>query len=366
MKHKKGIGHMAWIGWVMIFCMKIAGAVLPAPTVGPHQVVNAGQTVQLGDASVDASNLSYYWNFGWLPAGSLAILSDATSPLPTFVPDLPGTYLLQVNATDGIQTSETALVSVTVLDTPLTPYQFDHGPTLAVCVSCHNNVMAPGKPVSHAVTSNLCEACHAPTGWIPMVLVDHKQVLGSCISCHNGVTASGKSPLHIASTDACDACHQPFPGRWVPVALVFHTEVIGSCISCHNGNNASGKPPSHINSSTACDACHQSFPGRWVPVANAAVDHSQVIGVCSSCHNGVVATGKVTTHIATVEECSVCHTVNNWVAATATIHTPVTQRCSKCHNGSNASGKPATHRKTKADCGRCHTVVSWVGTKRRD
>jgi hypothetical protein len=37
------------------------------------------------------------------------------------------------------------------------------------------------------------------------------------------------------------------------------------------------------------------------------VDHFQVLGVCSSCHNGTTARGQHVGHIPTVSECDACH-----------------------------------------------------------
>lgn len=461
---KRGIGRVAWIVWLMLFCVKVADAVLLEPAIGPHQVVSTGQTVQLGNPSAGPFPVNFYWNFLWLPAGSLAVLSDAASQVPTFVADLPGTYIIGVTDTATPQPGNIAIVSVTALDTLLLGV-FDHGSTMTSCVACHNGVGASGKNAAHVNSTNLCEACHAPTGWLPLIRVDHQQVQGSCINCHTGGVATGKSAGHINSTHLCEACHQPAPTPWIPVAsasvdhtqvlgvcsschngvvaqgkpvthpftsdlceachqippasfiqfTVDHTQIAGSCVSCHtpggvgraktathpptsnicqdchsippatfamvtvdhtgitsgcvschNGFTASGKLVNHINSTDACESCHQPAPALWAPVASASVDHTQVIGVCSSCHNNAVVLGKGPLHIVTSAECSVCHSVNSWLVVTKPVHPPVTQRCSNCHNGAVASGKPATHRKTKADCGRCHTITSWTAKKRSD
>jgi cytochrome c556 len=37
--------------------------------------------------------------------------------------------------------------------------------------------------------------------------IDHAQVLGSCSSCHNGLIAIGKPPQHVVTTAECDSCH---------------------------------------------------------------------------------------------------------------------------------------------------------------
>ncbi len=279
------------------------------------------------------------------------------------------------------------------------------------------------KPATHIATSNVCDACHDPAVWLPVLRVDHTQVLGTCASCHNGTVASGKSATHIASTNACDACHGVT--AWTPVAAnrVDHTQVIGvcsachslpgghsptdgqecdachntsswpggllpppppatgggnggvpdhttlvgNCISCHNGVVASGKSVNHMNTTDACEACHDKFPAPWLPVAANRVDHTQVLGTCSSCHNGVTATGKTVTHVVTSAECDVCHTTLVWLGAVVVSppqppvvggnpvdHSTFIGNCVSCHNGVAASGKSATHIASSNACDNCH------------
>ncbi|MDT8384252.1 MAG: hypothetical protein RRB22_07545, partial [Gammaproteobacteria bacterium] len=73
------------------------------------------------------------------------------------------------------------------------------------------------------------------TAWTPVnPLVDHAQVLGTCASCHDGVIAIGKSGSHINTSDICEACHNST--AWVPVFIVDHNQVNGTCASagCHS------------------------------------------------------------------------------------------------------------------------------------
>jgi len=255
--------------------------------------------------------------------------------------------------------------------TPVAANAVDHTQVNGTCVSCHNGVAASGKSASHINTTDQCDACHAagPTPWAPVAIanVDHAQVIGTCVSCHDGVVASGKSANHINTTDACDACHQPGPTPWTPVttANVDHAQVIGTCISCHDGTIASGKGANHINTTDVCDACHQPGPTPWMPVANSAVDHNEVLGICSSCHDNVIAQGKGPTHIQTTLGCDQCHTVTAWVPALsggAPDHSGFVNNCMDCHNGVTASGKNANHINSSDQCDACHAVfpATWA------
>ncbi len=230
----------------------------------------------------------------------------------------------------------------------------DHSQVNGTC--CHNGSTASGKSLTHIQTLDECDVCHITAAWTPAA-IDHSGFVSNCITCHDGVGASGKSPAHINTGNLCDSCHDVFPARWAPVAAnrVDHTQVNGSCVSCHNNTPFSGKPPTHITTTDNCDACHAPGPLPWAPVAANAVDHAEVLGVCSSCHNGSTAVGKLPTHVVTNDECDVCHNTSAWLPATATPdHSAFVGNCVSCHNGTAASGKGPTHIATSDVCDACH------------
>ncbi|BDY06781.1 hypothetical protein F0521_38220 [Ferrimonas sp. YFM] len=80
----------------------------PKADAGVNASVVKGQTVQLdGSASTDAEGaaLSYLWSLISSPAGSQASLSAARTPMPSFVADVDGDYVLQLVVNDGEQDS---------------------------------------------------------------------------------------------------------------------------------------------------------------------------------------------------------------------------------------------------------------------
>ena len=246
-----------------------------------------------------------------------------------------------------------------------TPASVDHAAFSGNCISCHDGVTASGKSAAHIASSNVCDACHQklPANWIPVSpsAVDHNEVTGVCFDCHNGTVANGKSVTHISTTNTCDACHNT--AGWTPVVVVDHNQVVaGSCVDCHDGTIASGKSLAHMATSNRCDACHQPEPAKWVPVTSNAVDHNEVMGACSSCHDGVIASGKSSGHIPTTQECSGCHSTNAWVPATIVDHSTFVGNCISCHDGVAASGKSATHIASSNVCDACHQTfpATWV------
>ncbi|MGV3585557.1 MAG: PKD domain-containing protein [Adhaeribacter sp.] len=71
---------------------------------GPDQNVQTGQTVTLnGSGSKDGENktFTYAWAFTQKPTGSQATLTNAATATPTFVPDLPGDYELELTIGNG-------------------------------------------------------------------------------------------------------------------------------------------------------------------------------------------------------------------------------------------------------------------------
>ena len=93
-------------------------------STGKVTAVATGQTVYVGlPATVDASGstgsdgkLTYKWTFLTEPAGSVLVdsnLSSTTAATPSFIPDLPGDFVLQVTVKSGAATgTATATVSV--------------------------------------------------------------------------------------------------------------------------------------------------------------------------------------------------------------------------------------------------------------
>src|SRR5581483_11387726 len=90
----------------------------PIANAGANQSVAVGSTVQLdGSASTDPDGgpLSYFWAFAYRPAGSTALLSGDNTANPSFVADVPGTYVVELKVTDDdtpVQRSATATVVV--------------------------------------------------------------------------------------------------------------------------------------------------------------------------------------------------------------------------------------------------------------
>ena len=90
----------------------------PVADPGSPQTVYVGDYVQLNGANssdVDGDALNYRWAIVSSPAGSNAILNGINTSTPSFIPDMPGLYIVQLIVNDGVLDSAPATVDVTAL-----------------------------------------------------------------------------------------------------------------------------------------------------------------------------------------------------------------------------------------------------------
>jgi hypothetical protein len=158
--------------------------------------------------------------------------------------------------------------------------------------------------------------------------------------------AKGKPGKHVPTTNDCGDCHST--NAWEP-ANVNHNNITGACSGCHNGSSAKGKHAKHIPTTADCTLCHTTT--AWRP---STFKHSSVSNPCKTCHDGYYEEGKPTDHIVTNAECDVCHYTTSWTNIHFD-HTGVSGTCASCHNGTNATGKSSGHMVTERSCDECHT-----------
>ena len=91
----------------------------PSAFAGPNQMVNIGSTVMLSGSGTDPQNLplTYMWSLS-RPTGSKAVLSSTSIPNPTFLADVPGTFVAQLIVSDVNQSSQPSTVTISNTDPP--------------------------------------------------------------------------------------------------------------------------------------------------------------------------------------------------------------------------------------------------------
>lgn len=88
----------------------------PVAIAGGNQSVFTGVQVVLdgsGSSDQDGDTLSYAWSLTGAPAGSLAVITDATSAIAHLTPDVAGSYTVQLLVHDGKRYSAPATLVVT-------------------------------------------------------------------------------------------------------------------------------------------------------------------------------------------------------------------------------------------------------------
>ena len=149
---------------------------------------------------------------------------------------------------------------------------------------------------------------------------------------------------------SCEYCHARGVFKGTP----------RTCEGCHTiGSrvNATPRPPSHIATRENCELCHSIY--NFLPILR--MDHSAVRGSCFSCHNGMTAKGKNPGHIASDNNCDACHTTNAFIPARLE-HVNLVARgraCRTCHTGVRAAAVPRSHVVTSAECSDCHGTLAW-------
>jgi hypothetical protein len=109
---------------------------LPVAIAGASQNAILNSLVRLDgtlSSDDDLNFLTYRWSFLGMPTGSKPTLSNAASPIPTFTPDMVGSYIIQLIVNDGRSDSKPSAMTVTVsgANVPPTP---DAGPDQNVTV----------------------------------------------------------------------------------------------------------------------------------------------------------------------------------------------------------------------------------------
>ena len=88
----------------------------PVADAGRDQAATVGDTVALdgsGSSDVDNDPLTFAWIFLARPPGSAASLTNPTSVTPSFTPDLPGDYSIELTVDDGNGGTATDTVTIT-------------------------------------------------------------------------------------------------------------------------------------------------------------------------------------------------------------------------------------------------------------
>jgi len=195
---------------------------------------------------------------------------------------------------------------------------------------------------------------------------NHMGLSSNCVNCHSGGIdlvggvgeIQGKSLNHLATDNACQACHTPQGFEIIP--FVDHQDVFGNCSGCHNGSLAVGMSQFHTPTEAECDTCHNTTHFLEL-LPDGSFDHANISRSCTGCHDGSVSIGKPEGHVVTESQCGSCHTTMSFLFAYPDHTGPdvVDNRCDSCHGVGQVPGQPIGHPATSVDCRVCHNVSSF-------
>jgi len=352
----------------------------PTGTGGIYAVLDAAHPATGDCVTCHGTNFNYF---------------DAQAEPPNHIPTLSGAACSTCHTTAGNYAVYTS--NLTTL----------HGQVASTCSTCHADGKGPfaGAP-GFAIVQMSTRGRHIP--------ITDAGVAVECSGCHKTVTTfTGTIMSHMAIGDtgtsntgnACDACHEsgfqneffgitinftrPGAGHHLcgapgtptaPNTTVCATNGGSDCITgCHQHNNIpatyKAKPPAPraVTPTTGTAATTAKAPAAGSGTAATATtpgitpimkfDHSSVRARCATCHDGLKATGKPTTHVAASVDCDTCHTTSAWRPAAFDHRSTIAGGCASCHNAVQAVGKPANHVATTLSCDSCHYVLAWSPVK---
>ncbi|HEY3411855.1 MAG TPA: PKD domain-containing protein [Armatimonadota bacterium] len=95
----------------------VVSAAAPMPEPGPDRYAIVGSNVALdGSASTGVPALTYAWTMVSMPDGSTSVIANPGTASPSFTPDRPGAYVVQLTITDGTGTIAAAQVTIHATD----------------------------------------------------------------------------------------------------------------------------------------------------------------------------------------------------------------------------------------------------------
>ena len=234
-------------------------ACVPVPPVanaGPNQGVALNSTVTLdGSKSTNPSGLgtlTYNWAFAQRPAGTNAVLSNATSVMPTFVADVPNaTWIINLTVSNGVPgvPSSTASVSVTTACSAPTA---NAGSSQAVPInttatlngggstlgSCGKSltyswkfISKPAGSVATLAGADTVSPSFVPDKYAPCLASDNSDCYVVELTVNDGVLASGPSRVKV-STSCVAPVANAGPNQQLPLNSVVQLNGSGSTDAC--------------------------------------------------------------------------------------------------------------------------------------
>jgi hypothetical protein len=171
----------------------------PTANAGTNSSVNIWDTVILDGRSSsdpDGDILSYRWEIAARPTGSFSTITYSLSPTPSFTPDVPGTYLIQLTVHDGRAYSNPATVTITAADTPA--IATDPSGNVSVKTASSTELFRDASDVSFAI--NVSVANQEPQRVNLSLVFEAKDAAGIVLFTSPVPLDMGLDPLKVTSS----------------------------------------------------------------------------------------------------------------------------------------------------------------------
>ena len=362
----------------------------------------------------DGDQLEFQWSFSIVPDGSSPYLDDANSAYASFVPDMPGAYILELRVFDGELYSgyDHVLINVISENSVIMPPPIGI-PTPEPTPPIPPFVDAPMMPPQSArvdeeiiVQGTMATSSDTKISWSILDKPEDSIARFEILESDDVTFSANKTGYYLLQEtifqdgheiskelfgmqvveSRVDAGPNKFVGLNSEVDLNFgyfdrlppidatiqwsivskpglsEAEIVGA-----DGHGAQFIPDiagvyEVSVLVTMPDGGPQDEDSIIITVSEdfmGAIDHSMVEGTCVDCHNGLITTGKSATHIDSSGNCSACHSIFAWVPTAIVDHSEAIGSCAACHNGIIVIGKPSTHLTTTDLCEACHSTISF-------
>ena len=207
----------------------------PVANAGPDQLVVLGQSVQLDSSTshdVDGDQLTFRWSLLSQPSnGAPVTLSDPTVVNPSFVANLPGTYVVQLLVNNGTVDS---LPDTVVITTQNSRPVANAGPDQRVAVTSTVHLDGStsndrdGDPLSYrwsftSTPAGSTATLLAPTGVNPSFEVDLPGIYVAQLMVHDGQLDSAPDTV-VITTENVRAMANAGPDQRVVVGTTVHLD----------------------------------------------------------------------------------------------------------------------------------------------
>ena len=288
-------------------------------------------------------------------------------------------------------------------DTPKPPANDD-------CLACHgepSTVRADGRPVVvnpaaftasvHGTLGMACVDCHVDLARTTDFPHPGRLAPVNCATCHEKPAAEHSATVHGHARQAgapaaacvdCHGMHDILPSS-DPASRTYALNIPATCGRCHgpSGPPAALKVADEFRDSIhgrallakglvvapTCVSCHGAHDVRRHGDEHGKVARSQVVGTCTSCHQGIGPAYQASVHAQAVKAgnvlapvCTDCHTAHR-IAETSTDSwkLAIVRECGTCHESSLRTYRDTFHGKV-SDLGYTRGQVRRLSRRTRD